>query len=74
MKNIYLVKRNDDWSYDDYDSFVCIAKSKKEARSFDPTQDGRSWGGWSDKDLTITKIGTTTRKKSMIILSSYNAG
>jgi hypothetical protein len=36
---IYLVKRTDDWGYDDYDSFVCYAKSAYSARQMHPDEE-----------------------------------
>lgn len=36
MSNIYLVERTDGCSYDEYDSFVVIAKTEKEAREIHP--------------------------------------
>lgn len=36
MKNIYLVQRTDGFDYDDFDSFVCIAKDEEEARAMKP--------------------------------------
>jgi hypothetical protein len=36
---IYKVERTDNWSYDDYDSFVCFANSEDEARKLHPYGD-----------------------------------
>lgn len=33
---IYRISRNDDWDYDEFDSFVIVAKSEAEAVSYDP--------------------------------------
>ena len=88
--HIYLVKRSDDWSYDDYDSFVCIAESEHAAQLFHPSGDyrwtGEHWespsgykpfggGGWTaPSNTTVELIGTTDSNERRIILASFNAG
>jgi hypothetical protein len=44
--NIYLVIRTDDWSYDEYDSFICAAETEQAARETWPsTAYPRTWNG-----------------------------
>jgi hypothetical protein len=33
---IYKVERTDNWSYDDYDAFVCVAENEDQARWMTP--------------------------------------
>lgn len=35
---LYLVERTDKWSYDDYDSFVCVAENEEQARWMMPDE------------------------------------
>jgi hypothetical protein len=69
---IYLIVRNDDWSYDDYDSAVVVAESPEQAVQFLKAEHGTdglcSWGKY---DVTVTEIIPTTPK---IIIESFNAG
>lgn len=41
---IYLVKRTDSWSYDDYDRFVCKAESEDQAETISPSD----YYGWKE--------------------------
>lgn len=40
---IFKVERTDNWSYDEYDSFVCIANSSEEARWLTPDPEYKMW-------------------------------
>lgn len=42
--NLYKVSRKDGASYDEYDSFVCVAETEKQARLMFPDPDSLSWG------------------------------
>jgi len=49
----YKVERTDNWSYDDYDSFVCVASSEDEARRLSADEyytyiDGKVYFKYSD--------------------------
>ena len=68
--NIYRVTRTDDWGYDDYSDFVCVAPDEETARkiapeaivkynmSYDPVQfldDPKAWvWGWVEADKIDT--------------------
>lgn len=41
--NFYLVERTDKWSYDDYDSFVCVAENEEQARWMTPDPEYHMW-------------------------------
>jgi hypothetical protein len=51
---IYKVERTDKWSYDDYDSFVCVAENEEQARWMVPDDyherkdDGKIYFKYSD--------------------------
>lgn len=85
--NVYLVRRTDDWDYDQYDSFVCIAESEEQAKLLNPQYDAyfetemfydfdKNYIDWvSSPDLLeVTKIGVSDSDEVKIILTSYNAG
>jgi len=73
--NIYLLKRTDKWSYDDYDAAVVIADNEDAARNFDV---GGYPGAcdWTTPDkIKVTLIGVAIPfSKPGIVLGSYNAG
>mgnify|MGYP003463396401 CR=1 FL=1 len=75
--NIYLVARTDRVDYDEFDSFVVIAKTEEEAKNIHPyykeEEDAKeeAWywknsHSWVKKDdlysLTITLIGKATKE------------
>jgi len=84
--NIYKVETIFNVSYDEYDSFVCIAVSEQEAREMHP--DGptkrnpeykRALSTWVDfaqiNSLKVTLIGVANDNQNKgIVLSSFNAG
>lgn len=77
MKNIYhlkLTEKGDDkFTWDCYDEHVVIADTSKEARELCPHSDEGDI--WTDSMFTkIKKIGETERKKSEVVISSFNAG
>ena len=87
---LYLVKRTDEVTWDEYDSFVVCAESENEARRVSP--DGMMFfefimseqskryfkSGWTDKieTLEVSCIGlaSVSLKNRQVICSSYNAG
>lgn len=84
---LYLVTRTDDWSYDDYDSFLVAAENEASALSYHPNgqklEDYLSkedimygyYGGWTFKEnLTIECIGESYSKEEKVIIRSFNAG
>lgn len=82
--NIYLVTRTNDHSWDEYDSFICVANTPEEARNLHP--DGYSEGDWWNDDYNYSWVppASTEAKllgkadpeytKPKVILASYNAG
>lgn len=85
---LYLVDRTDEVGYDEYDSFVCIAKSPDAAALMNPCE-----GNEPDPDypqhkcctwpiapnqavsLKVTLLGRARPNQSAgIVLSSFNAG
>lgn len=87
---LYLVKRTDKVTWDEYDSFVVCAESEDEARRVSPNgmmffEDGISEqskqyfkSGWTDKieTLEVSCIGlaSVSLKNRKVICASYNAG
>ena len=75
--NMYLITQDVNNDYDTYDSAVVVAKDAQAARNikvgvvdFDGV-----YSEWASPDNVKAKlIGTTTRKRSGIILKSFNAG
>lgn len=86
--NIYLVERTDNFGYDEYNGFVCIAESENQARLMNPAYDNKfdnnlyynfSYPYISDwvqdpNSLKVTKIGKADSNQVKIILYSYYAG
>jgi len=87
---LYLVERQDRWSYDDYDKFVCWANSVEEAKRISPCEyyewkeDGwysisrktkENYTGWVN-DLNDLKVYELSRapEKPTVVLASFNAG
>lgn len=87
---LYLVKRTDNVTWDEYDSFVVCAESEDEARRVYPGggmffEDDMSeqskryfkWG-WTDKIKTLEIIcvglASVSLKNRQVICASYNAG
>lgn len=74
---IYLVSRTDTVGYDEYDSFVVVASSPAEAKSFlDDLYGGRDrYGSWSYQN-EVKLIGTASKEytEPTEILGSFNAG
>lgn len=68
---LYLISRNDEVGYDEYDSFVVRAKNRKEALEIIAAK--HNFGGcWRDHDVKFEIIKETG--KSEVILGSFNAG
>jgi hypothetical protein len=75
-KFIYLLRRTDEWIYDEYDSVVVIAGSEEDAMEVGPYG-----GNWADnKYLEVTKVGVVTAdvddewSDGSLVLASFNAG
>ena len=64
----YLIQRKGNIGYDEYNSWVVIARKPKEAFSLCDWGDGHP----TRKDVTITEL--KTGKKAKAILGSFNAG
>lgn len=63
---IWLVKRTDDIGYDEYDSYVCVAKTKELALSM------HEMGGY--KSCVVTELGAAKRGVIGVLCESFNAG
>lgn len=85
--NIYVVYRTDRIGYDEFDSFVCCAKTAKEAMSFAPVfveqndfpiaktlETDKNYLWTTTENLKAVKIGETTIDDKVIFNSSFNAG
>jgi hypothetical protein len=76
--NLYLIERQDNIGYYEYDSWLVASCSAKLARLYGP--DGKC-----DVDpetdpcihadcVTLTLVGTTHRPEGQVIIASFNAG
>lgn len=79
---LYLLSRTDNWSHDDFDSFVVAAESPDDAITIAPMgmpfeEKNASYSGWVDStDLIECKeIGKAAKGiERGVIISSFNAG
>ena len=77
--NLYIVTRNDSYTWDNYDSFIVACESEEEARKTHPSH-GDGWGrDWITKDqintLTIELLGQATPNlEKGVVLSSFSNG
>lgn len=78
---LYLLKRLDDFSYDEYDSAIVAAKNADDAETIHPS--GREdeptqglYSTWTNQAfIDVTEIGTAKPgTKRGVILASFNAG
>jgi len=88
--NIYLVSRTDKWTWDDFDSFVVVAKTPEDAANTHPYYDperpeneekdwlgSNSWVRIQDKHTLVIKLvgkATEEYQQRQIICASFNAG
>ena len=78
MKKVFIVRRTDKISYDEYDSCVIIADSLEEVEKIlntknTPLENGR-WLQYRDKgEREIEEIDLSTCD-SMEVIASFNAG
>jgi hypothetical protein len=71
--NIYLVKRNDQVGFDEFDAFVVTAEDKSSAKEFARKQ--VSCGGWpTNAGISVKLVGHSSSKEKRLILASFNAG
>ena len=71
--NLYLITQDVNNDYDTYDSAVVVAKDARSARNIKVGSTG-AYPSWASPDNVRAKlIGTTTRKRSGIILASFKA-
>lgn len=67
--NLYLVERTDNWGYDEYDSWVVAAKSKKGAAKKGP------YSNLPPVDITyLGKAAASIDPDEPFIIASFNAG
>lgn len=79
--NIYLVKRDGPTGYDQYASFVVVAKTKQAARlthpsKFKPSWDGHADSGWVNcNKVLVTFLGAAHGSlEAGVVCSDFNAG
>ena len=77
MRNIYLIEPTEverkEIDYDEYDGFVIIADTAKEARKMCLTGDEGKYRWLRPKRSSVRKIGET-KLKPQVVLASFNAG
>ncbi|ANZ49094.1 hypothetical protein FDI85_gp272 [Erwinia phage Machina] len=74
--NLYLLERQDDVGYDEFDSIVVAAPSEAVARATKPGWRGRWTDVYCDEDGVILRcelIGTT-HLEAGVVHASFNAG
>lgn len=83
--NIYKVSGGPG-GYDTYDSFICYAKTKEEAKDLHPSDtmrisemkkdDNFYMHDWTPdtKTLTVELLGKAYNRETKVILASFNAG
>lgn len=78
--NIYLVERDGPTGYDQYASFVVVAKTKQEARLTHPSSisswDGHATSGWVNcNKVGVLFLGAAHGSlEAGVICSDFNAG
>lgn len=74
--NIYICRRKDEVGWDEFDSFVCLANSPKEAKQL--AQEAANMGEWHpEPDAFLSgscKKIPLDSGKPRILLGSFNAG
>lgn len=74
--NLYLVNRTDEWSYDDYDAFVCVTDSEESAKNTSPQTDFESNElkkvDWSKKDIYGFHGWTNSKDNVKVTLLALN--
>lgn len=70
MLKLYKVERTDKCDYDEYDSFVCVAKSEEDARHVSPDRenaiikdgvvvDDKGWWTWLRTGAELSSLEVT---------------
>lgn len=83
--NIYHISRTDQWSYDDYDSFIVVSKDEETAKSYNPNgnvhdykEDRWRRNGWVSRKEDIVAIhmgiANSDLPEGFILCASFNAG
>ena len=75
MSKLYLVKRNDSVGYDEYDSYVVVAKNPLSARNIcadNSADEPREI--WLSDSTTTEYLGNAINKETRIVIESFNAG
>ena len=67
--NVYIIRRNDEIGYDEYDAVVVVEESPELALDLAKNYYGDD--GWGDWSVTITKVDLD---KPQALLGSFNAG
>lgn len=65
--NFYLVERTDKWSYDDYDSFVCVAENEEQAKWLTPDD----YCVWGDDGKLYFQYADGSREKEPASFSGW---
>jgi len=77
---LYLLERNEQVGYNEYDSCVVCAKDEEEAKTIHPSNDTDaedSYGTWTTtkENIDVTLLGTALKgMKKGVICTSFNAG
>ena len=73
---LWILSRTDSVDYDEYDSFVILAKDEAEARQLAEAAGSpyRKAGIWLNSDKCTCEQLTRKGKKAEVILGSFNAG
>lgn len=78
---LYLLKQNENNSYDTYDSCVVCAENEADAKTISPDggafEEGARWSNWATRKEAITceEIGeANANQKRGVIIASFNDG
>lgn len=75
---IYKVERTDKWSYDDYDSFICVAENEEQARWMVPDPEYHMWKdgvycySYRDQEPVNTDISSWTKNPNTLKITEIN--
>lgn len=72
--NLYLLERQDDVGYDEFDSIVVAAPTEQAARAIRP-RGGWVYGeAWEDVETLTCQLIGTTNLPTGLVHTSFNAG
>jgi len=74
MNNKVFLLWRDDWGYDEYDSMVVIAETKKQAREIANKDVGAEGQIWTNPDFVFCEEVSIHNAAGRVLIASFNAG